>query len=227
MRNSVAYSQEASRDPILIFTIGHSNHPVAHFISLLKKAGVNAVADVRSVPRSRHHPQYEQENLRNSLAGAGLAYVFLGHELGARPEDRSFYVDGQVDFGLLCASARFRNGIDRLLSGARRYQIAMMCAERDPLDCHRTFLVSRALREQGAEIRHILADGQVEDARSADERLLLAEQKAGLGQMSLFGPAAGGCCDPVQAAWAERIARMRPKWSRLRDRSTGDPEASP
>lgn len=128
-----------------VLTIGHSNHPIERFIGLLKQDGVTAVADVRSAPFSRHNPQFNKDSLQQSLSEAGIAYIFLGKELGARSNDRSCYEDGRVQYERLARTDLFLDGIERVRKGAEQYRIALMCAEKEPLECHRTLLVA-ALR---------------------------------------------------------------------------------
>lgn len=155
-----------------VFTIGHSNHPIESFIALLRQYGISALADVRSAPYSRFHPQFNKDALENALKAEGIKYVFLGRELGARSEDRSCYENGRVRYPLLARTALFRQGIERVTTGAAEYRIALMCAEKEPLECHRTLLVARALDELGVPIRHILADGRIEAHGETMLRLL-------------------------------------------------------
>jgi uncharacterized protein (DUF488 family) len=155
-----------------LHTVGHSNHSIEKFVSLLTAHGVTAVADVRSRPFSRRHPQFNKDRLAAELARHDIAYVFLGKELGARTEDLSCYEDGKVKYPRLAATALFKEGIARVLAGAQKYRIALMCAEKEPLDCHRTLLVSRALEGLGASVAHILADGSVETQDQTWSRLI-------------------------------------------------------
>lgn len=155
-----------------IYTIGHSNHGTDEFLFLLRKFGVNAVADVRSSPYSKYNKQFNKNELENSLAENNIAYVFLGEELGARPKEPEFYVDGKVDYSRLQKSENFKLGIERILKGVQKYSLAMMCAEKEPLDCHRTILVSRHLKNLGFEVSHILADGTVENHSETENRLI-------------------------------------------------------
>ncbi len=155
-----------------VYTIGHSTHPIETFVGLLKAASITAVSDVRSRPYSRMNPQFNRENLKKALSAAGIKYVFLGKELGARSEDPSCYRNGQVQYDILAKTELFKQGIDRVLAGAKKYRIALMCAEKEPLDCHRTILVARKLAEQGVQVSHILADGSIETHEHAIERLI-------------------------------------------------------
>lgn len=155
-----------------VYTVGHSTHTVEKFLDLLKKSGITAVADVRSRPFSRYNPQFNKEMLAPALKGAGIAYVFVGKELGARSEDPACYEHGQVRYDKLSETQSFRLGIERVFKGTRKYRVALMCAEKEPLECHRTLLVSRALEREGVSILHILADGTVEDQSETMSRLL-------------------------------------------------------
>lgn len=169
-------------DQLSVFTIGHSNHPIEKFIELLHLHRIDAVADVRSAPASRFNPQFNKKPLAESLKQAGIAYVFLGRELGARSEDPSTYENGRVQYRKLAATPLFRSGIERVEQGARKMRVSLMCAERDPLDCHRTLLVSRVLERNHVAVKHILADGALESQHDAMRRLLEVEP-AGVGDM--------------------------------------------
>lgn len=156
--------------PAELFTIGHSTHDALHFLALLKQHGVTAVCDVRSTPYSRHNPQYNREQVSTALANHSIAYVFLGDELGARRVPPSCCVDGKTQFTKLAGEPLFRKGLDRVAHGARDYSVALMCAEKDPITCHRMILVARQLRSKFS-IKHILEDGTVEDNAVAEKRL--------------------------------------------------------
>ena len=156
----------------VIYTIGHSNHSIEHFVSLVKQAGVSAIADVRSSPYSRYNGQFNKEPLKETLRREGVQYVFVGKELGARPQDKSCYHEGIAEYALIEKSALFKKGIDRVIQGAETFCIALMCAEKEPLNCHRTVLISRNLASEGIEIRHILDDGKIEYHSETEKRLL-------------------------------------------------------
>ena len=169
-----------------VFTVGHSNHSIERFEELLHTYGVTAVADVRSAPYSRFSPQFNKEDLAAWLRDAGIAYVFLGHELGGRSDDPSDYENGRVRYDRLAAKPTFESGIERVLHGASEKKIALLCAEKEPLDCHRTLLVGRALAERGVHVEHILAHGALESHDQTMNRLL---EMTGLKQASLFNQA--------------------------------------
>lgn len=156
-----------------IFTVGHSTHEIGKFIELLKMHDITAVCDVRSSPYSRFNPQYNRESLKDNLLENGIKYVFLGKELGARSDDPSCYRDGRVQYGALARTELFRRGIERVRMGVERgYNMVLMCAEKDPLDCHRTVLVARNLEREGFGISHILSDGSLETQNEATARLI-------------------------------------------------------
>lgn len=150
-----------------VFTVGHSNHPIERFLGLLAEHAIEALTDVRSVPRSGYSPTFDQAPLRLALAEAGIRYVFLGDSLGGRPHDRDFYdPDGYVRYDRLAASEVFADGLDRLLAGAAQYRVAIMCGEEEPTACHRRLLVARVLTGRGVAVWHIRGDGRVQDESS-------------------------------------------------------------
>jgi uncharacterized protein (DUF488 family) len=154
-----------------LFTIGHSTHSITDFLDLLALHEIQAIADVRSQPYSRMFPHFSRPALEPTLKREGIYYVFLGRELGARREEPECYVGNAVSYERIACTLAFRKGLDRLRRGIESYRIALLCAERDPLDCHRTILVARHA-SRFAEIMHILADGRLETGRQAETRLL-------------------------------------------------------
>lgn len=154
-----------------VLTVGHSNHEPEVFLRLLNAHGVSAVADVRSAPWSRRFPHFGKTALSRFLKERGVAYAFLGRELGARPDDSSCHENGRAAYARLAGRPAFRSGIERVKNGARKHRIALMCAEREPLECHRTILVARALEAEGFDVVHIHADGRLEPHRGAVARL--------------------------------------------------------
>jgi uncharacterized protein (DUF488 family) len=155
-----------------IYTVGHSNHTLEYFINLLKQIGISAIADVRSSPYSRFTPHFNKKELESSLKQKNISYVFLGNELGARVKDKSCYIDGRADYDLIAKTPLFQSGINRVIEGSKKYKIALMCAEKEPLDCHRTVLVAKQLKDKNINICHILADGKIEEGYITDKRLL-------------------------------------------------------
>jgi uncharacterized protein (DUF488 family) len=160
-----------------ILTVGHSNQSYEAFARLLKGAGATAVADVRTQPYSRRNPQFNREKLRDALKEDAIAYVHLGDALGGRPRGSG----GVPDYEALAAAPEFSAGLDRLMAGARTHRVALMCAERDPRDCHRCLLVSRALARRAVCVGHILGDGAL-----LAHAALEAEFLAAAGEATLF-----------------------------------------
>ncbi|MEI9901926.1 MAG: DUF488 domain-containing protein [Hyphomicrobium sp.] len=149
----------------MIKTIGHSNHPIERFVDLLTKGGVSLLVDVRSTPYSRRFPQFSREQLAKTLAAAGIDYVWEGAALGGKPE-----AGGSYD--ALAAKPMFGEALDRLIASREDAVPCLMCAEKEPLDCHRTVLVSRRLAERGIAVEHLLADGTVRPHEEIEETLL-------------------------------------------------------
>ena len=156
----------------ILYTIGHSNGTIERLISLLQQHSITAVADVRSQPYSRFNPQFNREVLAGSLKESRLEYVFLGNELGARSDDPQCYRDGKAQYGLMAETEMFKRGIARLLKGAERFRVAILCAEKEPLVCHRGILISRHLQGAGRQVVHILEDGSLENHETTVARLL-------------------------------------------------------
>jgi len=155
-----------------VLTIGHSTHALDAFVGLLQQHQVTSVADVRSAPYSRFNPQFNREPFAEALGTKGIRYVYLGNALGGRPEDPACYEDGRIRYDRVAATESFKSGLARVVQSAAKYRIALMCAEKEPLDCHRTLLVAHALDAQGVEVVHIHTDGALEPHRAAMDRLL-------------------------------------------------------
>jgi uncharacterized protein (DUF488 family) len=165
-----------------VYTIGHSNHKSEKLVFLLQSHGIDVVADARSQPSSQYVPQFDQDLLRRTLTEAGIKYVFVGQELGGRPEGEQYYdADGHVLYAKYAESTLFAEGILRLANGIRDYKVALLCSEEDPTACHRRLLVGRFLFSEGYDVQHIRGDGKVQ---SEDELLRLGG--AVLEQKSMF-----------------------------------------
>ena len=165
--------QEPNRDTqsAFVFTIGHSNHSADHFSELLKMHRVDVVVDVRSQPYSRYANQFDQSSLKLVLRTAGTQHLYLGKELGGRPEGNDFYdQDGRVLYDRVAATTTFRKGIARLEKGIAEFRVAVLCAEENPAACHRRLLVGRVLIGHGIHVKHIRGDGslQTEEDVAAD-----------------------------------------------------------
>ena len=165
-------NSRVSRNTNTIFTIGHSNQTMDDFVGLLFQHNLTALADVRSNPYSRFNPHYDREELADSLKASGIKYVYFGRELGGRSNNQSCYDDGRIRYDRLARMPQFLDGLKRLIRGASTYRVAMMCAEKEPLHCHRTLLVGNELDERGFTVVHILLDGCLESHADAMTRLL-------------------------------------------------------
>lgn len=156
----------------MIYTIGHSIHSVEDFISLLKGFGVSAIADVRSAPYSRFQPQFNRETLSAMLFSHGIEYVFLGDQIGGRSNDSEDFENNRVVYSRLKSKPSFQAGINRVISGSLNFSLALMCSEKEPLECHRTLLISQTLQQAGQEVAHIHSDGSLEFHAETMARLL-------------------------------------------------------
>jgi uncharacterized protein (DUF488 family) len=189
-----------------LFSIGHSSLPAERFVRLLRDAGIAAVADVRSVPGSRRFPWFSKNRLAALLERDGIGYIPMGDALGGRPRHANLYRDGVADYEAMAAAAEFRAGLDRLTDASANACVCMMCAEREPLDCHRCLLVARSLASRGLSVGHILHDGTIEFHADTERRLL---------------ELTGDDCDLFAAGQQERLAaayrrRARAVASRLK-----------
>lgn len=173
----------------MLFSIGHSNHTIEHFVSLLAGAGVKLLADVRSYPKSRYAPQFNREALEQSLPQNGIQYLWLGKELGGMARDK-------------VSPEAFEQALARLIAESEKQPAAMMCAERDPLNCHRWLWLTRELNARDIEVRHILANGKIENQHDTEDRLLEAEGLAG----EDFFPREQRLADAYRARAGHRIA---------------------
>jgi uncharacterized protein (DUF488 family) len=155
-----------------VFTIGHSNHPTEHFLDLLRTHGVTAVADVRSKPYTKYAKHFCREQVERLLRGADIHYVFMGDQIGGKPDDPDLLgPDGKPDYARIAASPGFAAGIDRLVKGASTQTIALMCGEEDPSTCHRSHLIVPALAARGVQVRHIRGDASLVDAAELSKQL--------------------------------------------------------
>jgi uncharacterized protein (DUF488 family) len=157
-----------------IYTIGSSIHTIDEFISLLNKYRVNAVADVRSVPYSQHTPQYNKEVLINFLKGKFIYYLDFCKEFGARRNEEDAYTNSRVDFKKVIKLPDFIHGIERIDAGiSKGYNIALLCTEKDPLDCHRFSLVAKAIIDRlGINVDHILFNGEIINQSDLERKML-------------------------------------------------------
>ena len=145
-----------------VWTIGHSNHGLDEFAQLLSDEQIEFLVDVRSFPYSRYAPHFNRDEFEAAMARRGVRYLFMGEELGGRPSSEDHYdAEGHALYGPMSEEAAFTPAVGRLIEGAGRHRIALVCSEGDPQDCHRRLLVGKVLADRGVELRHILPDGTI------------------------------------------------------------------
>jgi uncharacterized protein (DUF488 family) len=165
-----------------VFTVGHSNHTVEHFLGLLQSQAIEVVVDTRSQPHSKYAVQFDYDALKAALEAVGIRYLYLGRELGGRPEGGEFYDEaGHVLYDRVAATNLFQEGLSRLERGIREYTVALVCAEENPAECHRRLLIGRVLLERGVRVEHIRGEGRVQT-----EEEVAAEADPNRDQLSLF-----------------------------------------
>jgi len=202
-----------------IWTLGHSTLAPEDFIRLIQGAGIQAIADVRSIPFSGRQPHYSSPNLGHLLEKAGIRHVYLGDLVGGRPRHSGLYTPtGRADFRAMAQSEWFLRGLERILAGLKKMSIGLMCGEEDPLPCHRGLLIAPELVARGLEPRHLRKGGRVETQRELEDRMLAA---AGMepSQGDLF--LTGGHSGPSRVGLAREILAEKHAW-RLESPQTDD-----
>ena len=189
-----------------IYTIGHSNLEPAEFLAALRKFAVLMLADVRSLPRSTRYPQFSRENLEEAMREAGIRYLFLGDELGGRPADPKLYSsNGKVNYRARRACRDFQYGVDRVVELAGQAPLALLCAEEDPVTCHRFLLITPELTMRGVTPAHIRKHGVLESQAEAEDRLL-GEHQADIAGASLFSADRAAALEDALVMQAEKCA---------------------
>jgi uncharacterized protein (DUF488 family) len=158
-----------------LYSIGHSSHPIDHLLKLLRSFQIQVVVDSRSQPHSRYAPQFNFEALKSALLRDQIDYLFLGKELGGRPEKPEFYdKEGYVLYWRVASSPEFRKGLARLVKEATKRRVAVLCSEEDPSSCHRRLLIGRVLTGLGVKMNHIRGNGALQTemdlARDSQDR---------------------------------------------------------
>ena len=157
-----------------VYTVGYSGFALPDFLAELRNRGITALIDVRSSPYSGYRQEYNREPLAAALKRAGVVY-------------RSYAREGYLDFARFSASPRFGEGAEKLAAGMERgFVFVLMCAEKDPIACHRAVMVARALDLRGFSVAHILPGGVTQTQEELDGRLL-EKYFPDREQMSLFG----------------------------------------
>ncbi len=170
-----------------VYTIGHSTHLIEIFIGFLEKQQINCLIDVRSMPYSKYNPQYNKEFLQEILKQNDILYTHFGKEFGARHTSPSLLdTQGRVDFDKVRASGNFQQGVIRLEDALNQgYRVALMCSEKEPLDCHRFSMISYHLAMEGFNIFHILESGNF-ISNDALEKEMLKKYHKKIPQSDLF-----------------------------------------
>lgn len=196
-----------------LFTIGHSNLELQEFLSVLAQHGVELVCDVRSRPASFRFPQFNREGFEVSLRDAGFRYEFLGESLGGRPADpRVYQANGLVDYFLRRKARDFVTEVDRVVELSRGQEVALMCAEEDPLQCHRFLMICPELLERRVTPVHIRRGGILESQREAEDRLLALNDLTAFTSDSLFvGERSSALEDALRRQASEHAFRMNPE----------------
>lgn len=166
-----------------VYTIGHSNHPLEAFVALLRRHDIAMLADVRSYPASRWVPHFNRKALDAALEAHGIGYRWLGDGLGGKRDDPALLTaDGKPDYAKIATLADFRARLDQVAALIAERRVALMCAEEDPMRCHRKHLVGAALSDRGIAVLHIRRDGSV----VPDEDLAAPSPKQRTAQLGLF-----------------------------------------
>ena len=197
----------------LLFTVGHSAAELPAFLKLLNPSNVSLLVDVRSRPQSARFPHFDRIELEHALPAAGIRYLFLGEELGGRPDDPKVYrSDGLVDYRARRKSSGFRMGIERIQNELDRNCVALMCAEEDPITCHRFLMICPELTALGIEPTHIRKGAIIESQRDAEDRLLNTQKFGDVASGSLFSSDRETALEDAYAAQAEKCAfRIDPR----------------
>ncbi len=198
-----------------IYTIGHSNHPMETFLDLLKTNRIEVLIDTRSSPFSRYSPQFNRDSLKAAVQAEGIKYGFYGRELGGRPDDEGFYdEEGRVLYAEIAQSALFQDGLARLMQGAEKCKVALLCSEENPYVCHRHLLITRILDGLGINVAHVRGDGRLETERElqANEERLAAERQAHLDEKRR----AAECKSQAKAAQQAAKRELREEAGRLK-----------
>jgi uncharacterized protein (DUF488 family) len=152
----------------VIYTIGHSNLELKQFITLLHFNGIELLVDVRSSPYSKYVPHFNSSQLKRSLQKEGIDYKFLGDKIGGKPSNDEYYIDGKVIYPLIKTSKKYKKGIKELIKISKENKTVIMCAEKDPMKCHRYHLITPSLTEKGLDVKHIVEAGIMKDNNNGD-----------------------------------------------------------
>ncbi len=171
----------------VIYTIGYTAFNIIDFVKVLKKYDIKCLIDVRSTPKSNYYKDFDDTNIKNTLSTNNIIYRNYKKEFGARQDDMNFYCNGYLDFEKFSKSQQFNEGIEKIKKAQEMgYGVCLMCAEKDPINCHRTVLIGRNLDKKGFKVEHILADETTCTQKNIDNRLL-NKYFPNRNQLSIFG----------------------------------------
>ena len=158
----------------ILYTIGYSGYTIDEFLNELKSNMINVLIDVRSSTYSKYYPDYNSSTLENFLSKHDIYYRTYSSEFGARQNNPSFYSsDGILDFEKFSKSEQFQSGVQKIRDSLNKnYKVALMCAEKNPTQCHRAILVSRKFADLGYEIIHLMPDGETKNQKQIENELL-------------------------------------------------------
>ncbi|MGF7118599.1 DUF488 family protein [Methanobacterium oryzae] len=154
----------------MIYTIGHSNITSKSFINILNQFKIKIVVDIRSSPYSKYITYFNRENIKKTLREKGIRYIFLGDYVGGKPKALKYYEDGKVNYDLIRESARYKDGIDRIIELNKNNNIVLMCSEEDPFSCHRHNLITQTLLKQGLDVIHVRKEGKIDKITEIDKK---------------------------------------------------------
>jgi len=157
-----------------LYTIGYAGYNTNDFIDVLKRYSINALIDVRSNPFSSHFPVYNMDILEQTLKRNNIHYRSYANEFGAQQPERCFYTpQGYLDFEIFTASEKYNHGYQRIEDGLMKdYVFALMCSEKDPMDCHRSIMISKTFNDNGYSVHHLLPDNKFMTQLDVEKRLL-------------------------------------------------------
>lgn len=165
----------------ILYTIGHGNRTAENFLARLRQYGIRYLVDVRSIPYSRFNPQFNRPTLQSFLEKNHIRYVFMGDELGGRPQDPGCYnAQGHINYVAVMEKDFFKKGIERLKTASEKnLPLVFMCSESDPVQCHRTRLIGTVLHAQGIPLLHINKKGEIQNQEAVMQELQSARKKKG------------------------------------------------
>ena len=190
-----------------IFSIGYAQYTRDHLLERLREFGITALADIRTYRSSSYWTAFDSESFGPFLRAHGIAYVFLGDQLGGKPQIEALYPNERLDYARLARRDFFQAGLDRVENGAEKFTLCLMCAEKDPLECHRGLLLAPELAKRQVNVTHILYSGKLERHRDSERRMVALHRPK---IPDLFGEV---CAErELTQAYDAQRRRMAPRW---------------